>query len=340
MDSHPLTPGILEVAKAYEELRLSGKMPAEARRRLREKGRDFVLDHLKGQPDVVEVKAVAEVGGDRDLRAMAGWHGAGTVVTLWHSKGREGELILADDVRDFRGLRLLDVQGREMKRAATSGRIAVPFGAKRTTLLFGGGPEHWVRELLAKAQIELHKPRALWLQAEDAARIVGTMAKGSAAGVKEEGAFGDVVLCTARPNREKPEESFCEYRVEIPHEGRWTLWARVRYPSGSDESFGIAPVGEKVTLDGDQVLGNCGVNEKRWHWTGRGGGVTSVPPGQPITFTLPKGPFVFRIYPREGGGTAALNPRLDCLCLSDGPGHVPADAEARQGLAGLTGGSQ
>jgi len=44
-----------------------------------------------------------------------------------------------------------------------------------------------------------------------------------------------------------------------------------------------------------------------------------VPPGSPIVFALDAGEFVFRIYPREGNGTAAGNPRLDCLCLAEDP---------------------
>jgi len=50
--------------------------------------------------------------------------------------------------------------------------------------------------------------------------------------------------------------------------------------------------------------------------------------GRPITFTLPKGEFVLRIWAREGGGTAATNPRLDLLCLTDDPDYLPTDTDA------------
>ena len=80
-------------------------------------------------------------------------------------------------------------------------------------------------------------------------------------------------------------------------------------------SFGFVPGGEEVTLSGNQVIGNCGVNDAKWHWTGRGGGVTTVPPGSPIRLKLEQGEFTFRIYPREGPGTAADQPatRRDVL---------------------------
>jgi hypothetical protein len=66
-----------------------------------------------------------------------------------------------------------------------------------------------------------------------------------------------------------------------------------------------------------KVLGNCGQHDKKWHWTGRGGGSTTPPPGVPVAFNLKKGPFTFRIYAREGAGQLALAPRIDRLCLSD-----------------------
>jgi hypothetical protein len=71
---------------------------------------------------------------------------------------------------------------------------------------------------------------------------------------------------------------------------------------------------------------------KTWHWTGTGGGVTSVPPGKPIQLTLPAGPFTFLLYGREGPGTPDTNPRIDGFCLTEDPGYVPTDADAREAL--------
>jgi hypothetical protein len=139
-------------------------------------------------------------------------------------------------------------------------------------------------------------------------------------------------LCTGSIDRSGATPCYCEYRVQIPRKARWTLWARVRYPNGGDMSFGLVLPEEEVTLSGNQVLGNCGANDKRWHWTGRGGGVTTVPPGSPITFNLAPGEFAFRIYPREGSGTKQANPRLDCLCLAEDLSYRPSDEDAKAGL--------
>jgi hypothetical protein len=168
----------------------------------------------------------------------------------------------------------------------------------------------------------------IFIQAEDCKKLEGEMARGSQVGVTDPEAFGDVIVCTGMPSPNERKEWYAEYTVDLPHDGRWTIWARVKYPSATDHSFGFVPAGETVTLSGDQVLGNCGVNEGKWHWTGRGGGSTAVPPGAPITLNLKKGPFTFRIYAREGSGTAATNPRLDVLCITDEALEPPTDEEA------------
>ena len=157
-----------------------------------------------------------------------------------------------------------------------------------------------------------------------------SMTKGSAAGIEDAGASGDFIVCAGKIDRSAEAPSYCEYRVRIPKKGVWTVWARVRYPRGGDMSFGIVPAGEEATLDGNQVLGNCGENGGRWHWTGRGGGVTSVPPGSPIRFALEAGEFVFRIYPREGSGAADSNPRLDVMCFCKEPDDLPRDEQIDQ----------
>jgi hypothetical protein len=225
-----------------------------------------------------------------------------------------------------------DVRGQPIQTQSSTGHTIVPIGNRRTTLHFPSAKPEAVRKLLAHAVLELRKPVVLWLEAEDYAAQAGPMLKGSEAGIEETGALADVVLCSGAIDRTGKTPCYVEYRVDVPRKGRWTLWARVRYPTGGDMSFGIVPRGEEVTLSGNQVLGNCGRNDKKWHWTGRGGGVTTVPPGAPVTFNLPAGRFVFRIYPREGPGTPAGNPRFDCLCIAEDPTYVPTDEDAVSAL--------
>jgi hypothetical protein len=266
---------------------------------------------------------LAEVAGTHDVRSLIGPYAGGTIATLWHYTGKDGQLMV-----DVPQVKVLDVRGKSVAVERSNGRIAVPIDHRRLLLQFAGQTAAAVRKALTEATIEFRKPVVLWIQAEDYRKRVGAMAKGSEIDVEDSKAWGDVVLCEGRIDRTGQTPDYCEYRVEIPRKARWTLWARVRYPTGGDMSFGLVLPGQKITLSGGQVLGNCGVNDKRWHWTGRGGGVTTVPPGSPIVFDLEPGPFIFRIYPREGGGTAATNPRLDCVCLSEAGDYVPTDADA------------
>jgi len=334
MEAHPLTPDVLAIIRRYEALRLSATVPAATLERLRTPGKDFLLlpaalGERVGDAGAAfaEVERVAAAAGTTDLRAFAGPHQDGTVTAVWHYAGKPGHLVVtASDVTAF------DVEGERIALETAGGSARVPLGTRRMTLWFPGRPPDGVWRGLTEARFQPRPPVKLWIRAEEFQKKAGAMARGSEAGIDEPDTLGDVVLCTARPADAKTQGWYCEYRVEIPHAGRWTLWARVRYPTGGDMSFGLVRPGEEITLSGAQVLGNCGRNDGRWHWTGRGGGVTTVPPGPPIRLDLEPGEFVFRIYPREGPGNAAGNPRLDVLCLSDDPDYVPTDADARAAL--------
>jgi len=328
MESHPLTPQILQIVKEYEQMRLAGTVSEAALAKLREMGRDFIL--IQGRrPEFVEVREMPMVAGTHDVRAFVGQRPGGAVATVWHYI-KDGKLTL---VVDPKRLRAATFMNGPIEVAKAGGKAVLPVNSWRTTLFFDGASANEARRILATGIFEERQPVKLWIQAEAFSKRAGKMAKGSAAGVKEPGAFGDVVVCTGRPDREVGKAWYCEYTADLPRSGRWTIWGRVRYPSKSDHSFGLVPKGEEVTLSGRQVFGNCGVNHGKWHWTGRGGGSTSVPPGAPITLKLPKGPFTFRVYAREGGGSAPSNPRIDCICLCDDPRYVPTDEDAAAATA-------
>jgi hypothetical protein len=246
---------------------------------------------------------------------------------VWHYLGKDGKLIL-----DLPDAKAYNVRGKPVTIESVDGKLAVPIDHRRILLHFPTLSPDAVRKALQEATVEFRKPVVLWIRAEDYEECVGTMKRGSQIGVEDPDALGGVVLCDGPIDRSAQKPCYCEYRVEIPRKARWTFWARVRYPTGGDMSFGLVRPGEDVTLSGIQVLGNCGVNDKGWHWTGRGGGVTTVPPGSPIIFDLEPGPLVFRIHPREGSGKTATNPRLDCFCLSEATDYVPTDADAAVAL--------
>jgi hypothetical protein len=320
MESHVLTPEILRIVRAYEELRMGRKVDAATRQQLQALGQDFVLLRHTGQAELVAVEPLAVAGGSRDMRALFGRYGGSGLATVWPVV-RECELALPVAARRVRAL---DLDGREVALRAAGETTIVPLTHRRLTLLFSGVTATHAREALERAEVRV--PPAIRV-ALPAARgqLVGEIALASQAGISEPEAFGEVVVCTGKPGYAAPQEWYAEYEVRVPRAGQYNLWARVRYPSGADDSFGLLLPGEALTLSGTQVLGNCGMNGGQWHWTGRGGGSTSVPPGEVVTLKLPAGVTKLRIYAREGPGTAAMNPRLDVLYLTSDLSETPTD---------------
>jgi hypothetical protein len=335
MRAHALTPGLLEMFRRYEELRMARAVPAEMTAPLAEIGRDFVMLQDGGEVRFAEVEPLERVGATTDVRAQVGAIDGGSVATIWHYLGREGTLELQLPAQ---ALTLTGFGGEAIEFEAQGDSARVPFGARRHTLLAAGVGADDLRAALESATLQIEAPLTVWVSAGDLDRIEGEMALGSQVGVSEDGALGgDVLVCTANPSFTDPRPWFAEYTVQIPRAGLWTLWARVRYPRDEDDSFGFVLPGDEVTLRGEQVLGNCGHSDAKWHWTGRGAGSGMAPPGRPIRLELEEGPFTFRIYAREGA-SLEVNPRLDLLCFTEDAVVVPDDDMAREALGEADGG--
>ena len=120
MDSHPLTPGILEIVGAYEQLRMAGSVPEPTRRKLQELGKNFLL--VPGEsPEFVEAQAVPDVAGRHDIRAWVGSYAGGAIVSLWHYLGKEGKLTITND-----NVRAVDIKGHALELKISSGKTVIP----------------------------------------------------------------------------------------------------------------------------------------------------------------------------------------------------------------------
>lgn len=331
MESHPLTPEILRMFRIYEGMRINREVDEATREMLQEMDKDFVM--VKTAPDAspqfFAAQPAENVGGSNEVRSMVAEMPGGSVATLWHYLYRADVAIPLNPAQ----VRIVDVEGNPVEFTTRGEGIALEVGPTRNTMLLSGiAPEQALAALAAAEVVTPEMPR-VWVRAAEG-ELVGNMAFGSQVGVDEpEALSGDVLICTGAPSFSDPQPWYAEYTVDIPESGAWTLWARVRYPTGTDDSFGFVQPGEEVTLSGSQVLGNCGMNEEKWHWTGRGAGSAMPPPGMPITLQLEEGPFTFRIYGREGPGTVERNPRLDLLCFIGGhAGEPPTDEEAQAAL--------
>lgn len=329
MEAHPLTPQILEIVRVYEEIRMAQTADEATRAKLRELGKDFLLVQRDGRREFVGARELPKVAGTENVRSLVGQLPDGVAVaSVWHYI-KDGKLTLSVDPAKLRAASFL---GEPIEVTKGDGKVVIPVDSRRTTLFFEGMSAVQAGEIMANGAFEERPPVKIWVQAEAFTSSQGKMAKGSATGVTEPEALGDVIVCTDRPDPAQPQEWYCEYAVDIPRKATWTLWGRVRYPSGTDQSFWFVPQGTNEKAAAKRVLGNCGVNQAKWHWTGSGGGSSAVPPGAPIVLDLSQGPFTFRVYAREGSGTPEQNPRLDVLCICDDPDYAPTDEDARAAL--------
>ncbi|MGD0091226.1 MAG: hypothetical protein ABSE73_15015 [Planctomycetota bacterium] len=160
MASHPLTPGLLEIVREYEELRAGGPLKEDARAALREPKKDFLLFHdaAPGGQALAEFVAVtpAEVSGGRDVRAWLGSHGGDTLAALWHYTGQPGSLVLEGAPESTR---VVDVFGKPLPAARTpAGALEIPLGPRRATVVLPGTTPQAARELLKNAKLEPLKP--------------------------------------------------------------------------------------------------------------------------------------------------------------------------------------
>lgn len=153
MTAHPLTGGILEIVRAYEQLRTGGKVPPTTRKRLREPGKDFILlrERPGAAPVFAEAQALDKVAGGREVRAMVAQHGRSVVATVWHYLGKEAVLSLGLGVGN---VSVVDVFGRPMSKGKPAAGREIRIGRRRTTVVFRGVSLSDARDALAKARLE------------------------------------------------------------------------------------------------------------------------------------------------------------------------------------------
>jgi len=273
---------------------------------------------------------MARPGGVRDGTALIVERDDTQVIAY---RTNRGKAILSLPL-NVSGCRLEAENGTLLECRRQEGGYLLPTDKTRRFFVCGQADRGTVLDALRRATHRPHVPTKIFVPASAARAFVAPFKRGAEAGITEAEAIGpDVLVCLGNAVYNAKPKWYVEYSVDIPHDGTWAVWARVRYPSGRDDSFGLVPDGVEATLQGNQVLGNCGRNDRKWHWTARGSGSTSRPPGSPLCLRLPKGTFTFRVYARECSANPALTPRLDVLAFTDAPAAVPTDAEARQAIA-------
>ncbi len=147
MAKHPFTPGILEIVKAYETLRMAGSVPEAARAPLREKGVDQALVRLGGGVRFVRLEPPFRLEGG--LRASVGALDGGAVAILWGSE--KAGVLKVPVARN--GLRAETADGSAVELGSGAEALETRVGPQRIAL---GAPG------LAPAALRAALEKAVW----------------------------------------------------------------------------------------------------------------------------------------------------------------------------------
>ena len=135
MEQHPLTPGILDLVRVYEDLRMNRLVDETTRARLREQGRDFALvvrhEGQRLRRDFVAVEPLPQAAGGNQLRAETGRYRGGSVATLWHFV-REAEVFVPLPAAQ---VEVLDLAGKAVKTEAVAEGLKLTVGGNRLVLV-------------------------------------------------------------------------------------------------------------------------------------------------------------------------------------------------------------
>ncbi|NOZ22420.1 MAG: hypothetical protein GXP25_15170 [Planctomycetes bacterium] len=311
IERHPQRDSILYIIGKLEELRIKDYFPERVKQEVLAPHKDFLLVQDEGkkyhlQP-ARELPFVA--GTSREVRAMVARPiNRVTTVSIWPTvrKVYLDVALLADKVE------FTDYAGRPLKVDVLPGSIIRIPVMDRLYMKVKGMGMGTVRMAFRRAKVRPILPEMILIQAEEASRIEGRFTKGKEAGLGFQGASGDVIVPTGTFAMRKCEgKDYMEYTVDVPEAGTWKLWVHVRYAGANSNSFFLVAPAEGGT---PTRFGNS-ANYGFWHWDGG------------AVLTLPKGPFTFRICPRET--KAKLSPALDALLLVNDATYTPTSQDVK-----------
>jgi hypothetical protein len=149
MDSHPLTPGILDIVGVYQDLRMNRKVDDATLKMLQELDKDFSYINRNGKVEFYATSEVKEVAGTHDIRSWIGQLKTGdTAATIWHYTGDAITLdINAENVKAY------DIAGNEIALKTSDNGVIVPINHQRLTLVFKGTSQDKAKAALNGAKV-------------------------------------------------------------------------------------------------------------------------------------------------------------------------------------------
>ena len=311
-EAHPHSGPILAIMRQLEELRVKNYFSEDVKKEVLTPHQDFMLvADAKGGWHLQRAREMPFVAGTSEkVRAfMAEPVGNEVTVSLWNvSQKMNIELALLPEKVKF-----TDYEGKPVEVQVLPGaRIVVPV-TTRLYMRTEAANRSYLLWAFRAAKVTPIPPAMLVSQAE-AGKISAHFTTANKAGVRFAGTMGDCVVPDADFDRNKGEDSACDYVFDVPRAGTWYLWARVRYEDVDSNSFSLLAPG----MAAPQLFGNTDATLGAWFWEG------------PAKLDLKPGPNTIKFLGRES--RRRLSPALDALCLVDDPTYLPIDKDIRAAM--------
>ncbi|MCL5019941.1 MAG: hypothetical protein M1426_05710 [Patescibacteria group bacterium] len=151
MDSHPLTPEILNIVGVYEKMRINKEVPNEIREQLKEVNKDFAYVRLANSSEFVEMTGIPQVTGAHDIRSYIGTLKNGDVAaTIWHYLGTPVTVQIPSSV----AVKVIDLSGNDVPLDNSAGQTNIQVSGSRLALIFHGISKENAANYLAEAKIK------------------------------------------------------------------------------------------------------------------------------------------------------------------------------------------
>ncbi|MCS7253816.1 MAG: hypothetical protein RMK18_01460 [Armatimonadota bacterium] len=318
LEKNPLFPSMVRQIRIYETLRLKRYFKPQELEPLKEPQVDFTIFNDGKRWRLIKLRQVNGINVG-DFRLFIGKIDGKVVAYFWNAIGESEIELKLPQIK----CHLVDDFGKTLKIWRKDGTIILPLEPVRRFLVCEGLSERIIEDAFKSGQSK--RIVKIFIQAESG-KLSGRMKLGKEIGVIEPMALGDFVTFVGDIRvGEKYDGDFAEYEVEVPVNGVYAIWARLRYPKGGDMSFWLSA--GSVT-ENWQILGNSGSEGDRWHWDSQGYGLACKPGTRSVLLKAVKKRIKFRIYPREGSG-GLHNPRLDAICITNDLTYVPNDEDAK-----------
>ena len=181
------------------------------------------------------------------------------------------------------------------------------------------------------------KADGVYLGATDTSSLSGPFVSGKSLSLVDDTAIGDFLLPTKLIDKTTKVSGQAVFSLNLPKAGKYTLWARIRFPSGKAEAFSIVFDDKEPVF----VLGDGDSHNRKWHWVRMRFG------NEPATISLKKGACKLTLRPGSCTERATSSwaygmtrpmfcPRLNALYLSTVPDSIPDDEAASKVLNGKT----